>query len=72
MKGSAIMERRSLGAPPVSKADLFEDDSSQSSDEDSADGGAQLRESVPVLKINEDFARRFDHNKKRRKAQTWV
>jgi protein KRI1 len=31
---------------------------------DSEDGGAEIT-SKPALKVNEDYARRFEHNKKR-------
>jgi hypothetical protein len=42
--------------------DLLSDDSS-----DSDDGGAQLDSSD--FKVNQDFARRFEHNKKREEKQ---
>ncbi|KAK4156055.1 KRI1-like family C-terminal-domain-containing protein [Chaetomidium leptoderma] len=45
-----------------SKQALFED-SSSSSEDDQEDGGATLAASE--LKINEEYARRFEHNKKR-------
>lgn len=46
------------------KRSLFEDESgSSSSEEDLEDGGAKLNNSG--LKINQEFARRFEHNKKR-------
>ncbi|EAQ89053.1 hypothetical protein CHGG_05672 [Chaetomium globosum CBS 148.51] len=47
----------------VSKKGLF-DDSSSSSEDDQEDGGATLGPSAE-LKINEEYARRFEHNKKR-------
>jgi protein KRI1 len=47
----------------VSKKALF-DDSGSSSEDDQEDGGATLGSSAD-LKINEEFARRFEHNKKR-------
>jgi len=51
------------GDKMVSKKALF-DDSSSSSDDDQEDGGATLGPSAG-LKINEEYARRFEHNKKR-------
>ncbi|KAK4033613.1 KRI1-like family C-terminal-domain-containing protein [Parachaetomium inaequale] len=51
------------GDKVVSKKGLF-DDSSSSSDDDQEDGGATLGPSAE-LKINEEYARRFEHNKKR-------
>jgi protein KRI1 len=47
----------------VSKKGLF-DDSSSSSEDDQEDGGATLGPSGE-FKINEEYARRFEHNKKR-------
>ncbi|KAH6627720.1 KRI1-like family C-terminal-domain-containing protein [Chaetomium tenue] len=47
----------------ISKKGLF-DDSSSSSEDDQEDGGATLGPSAE-LKINEEYARRFEHNKKR-------
>jgi len=60
----------SKGDKIVSKKSLFDDDSSSSSssDDDQEDGGATLDRSSggqAQLKINEEFARRFEHNKKR-------
>jgi protein KRI1 len=56
------------GAPngdgAVPKKALFDDDSASSSEEDQEDGGAALG-SPAELKINEEYARRFEHNKKR-------
>lgn len=37
------------------------------SESDNDDGGAKLEE--PGFKINEDFAKRFEHNKKREELQ---
>ncbi|KAK4197422.1 KRI1-like family C-terminal-domain-containing protein [Triangularia verruculosa] len=45
------------------KQSLFDD--SASSSEDDQDGGATLGGQTPALKINEEYARRFEHNKKR-------
>lgn len=58
------------GAPSKSdkipKQSLF-DDSSSSSEDDQEDGGATLGPAATAaqLKINEDYARKFEHNKKR-------
>jgi protein KRI1 len=43
------------------------DDSDTSSSEDESGGGAQLEE--PGFKINEEYAKRFEHNKKREELQ---
>jgi protein KRI1 len=45
------------------KKNLF-DSLGDFSEEDDEDGGAQLEE-IPVLKVNKEFAKRFEHNKKR-------
>ncbi|TPX12110.1 uncharacterized protein E0L32_007225 [Thyridium curvatum] len=50
------------------KQSLF-DDAGSSSDEDSEDGGAQLADDSSSFKINEEYARRFEHNKKREERQ---
>lgn len=50
------------------KQSLF-DDAGSSSDEDSEDGGAQLADESSSFKINEEYARRFEHNKKREERQ---
>ncbi|OIW33792.1 hypothetical protein CONLIGDRAFT_628707 [Coniochaeta ligniaria NRRL 30616] len=42
---------------------LFDDSDNNSSDDDQDDGGAAL--SGGALKVNEEFAKRFEHNKKR-------
>ena len=57
-------KRASDGDKMVSKKALFDDSSSSSSDDDQEDGGATLGPSAG-LKINEEYARRFEHNKKR-------
>lgn len=55
---------------------LFDDDegsssevSTSASDDDSEDGGAKLEDDAGSLKINEEYARRFEHNKKREERQ---
>lgn len=52
------------GEQPVPKKSLFDDSASSSSDDDQDDGGATLAPSA-TLNINEEYARRFEHNKKR-------
>ena len=60
----SVPEPKSRKPSQPAKRSLFEDDSgSSSSEEDLEDGGAKLENSG--LKINEEFARRFEHNKKR-------
>jgi len=53
-----------VGGKPIPKKSLFDDSASSSADEDQDDGGARLAPSA-TLKINEEYARRFEHNKKR-------
>ncbi|CAM1502924.1 Fc.00g077000.m01.CDS01 [Cosmosporella sp. VM-42] len=48
--------------PKRAKPGLFDD-----SDSESEDGGAPV--AAPELKVNEEFARRFEHNKKREEMQ---
>lgn len=48
-------------AEPISK-NLFDDSSSE---DDQEDGGVTINGKGPELKINEEYARRFEHNKKR-------
>ncbi|KAA8633323.1 hypothetical protein SMACR_02171 [Sordaria macrospora] len=48
--------------PIVPRKGLFDDDASS---EDEQDGGATLSSAAADLKINEEYARRFEHNKKR-------
>ncbi len=51
----------------LKKAVLLDDSDSASGSEDESDGGAQLEQSG--FKINESFARRFEHNKRREELQ---
>ncbi|KAF4636438.1 hypothetical protein G7Y89_g1646 [Cudoniella acicularis] len=53
--------------PKISKPNLLDDSDSTSSSEDESVGGAQLEE--PKFKINEEYAKRFEHNKKREELQ---
>jgi protein KRI1 len=53
------------GREPASKKLLFDDSASSSSEDDQDDGGATLAPSAGGLKINQEYARRFEHNKKR-------
>lgn len=48
----------------ISKKSLFDESESSSSEDDQEDGGATLGSSSE-LKINSEYARRFEHNKKR-------
>ncbi|KAL2140708.1 hypothetical protein VTI28DRAFT_3493 [Corynascus sepedonium] len=63
VKGVRTAEGQPHGDRAVSKKALFED-SESSSEDDQEDGGATLGASAE-LKINEEYARRFEHNKKR-------
>jgi protein KRI1 len=45
------------------KPDLLDDSDSACSSDDDSVGGAKLEE--PEFKINEEFVKRFEHNKKR-------
>lgn len=44
---------------------LLENEGSDKDSDDSTDGGAQIDQNVNGFKINEEYARRFEHNKKR-------
>ncbi|KAK1751567.1 KRI1-like family-domain-containing protein [Echria macrotheca] len=50
---------------PASKKSLFDDSASSSSEDDQDEGGVTLAPASATLKINEEYARRFEHNKKR-------
>jgi protein KRI1 len=49
------------------KPNLLDDSDSTSSSEDDSVGGAKLE--GPGFNINEDYAKRFEHNKKREELQ---
>jgi protein KRI1 len=49
--------------PESSKPSLLDDNDSASSSDDDSVGGAKLEQ--PDFKINEEYAKRFEHNKKR-------
>jgi len=66
-RGNIIEAKEGLGPGP--KKGLFDDESNSSSDDDSDDGGAELLDKAPKIKINEEYARRFEHNKKREEKQ---
>jgi len=51
----------------TNKPNLLDDSDSASSSEDKSVGGARLEE--PGFKINEGYAKRFEHNKKREELQ---
>ncbi|KAK3332532.1 KRI1-like family C-terminal-domain-containing protein [Cercophora scortea] len=64
------MPRKSKKSAPksdevISKKPIFDDESAASSEDDQEDGGAAIGGPSAKLKINEDFARKFEHNKKR-------
>lgn len=52
-----------LDFPAQSKPTLLLDSDSEDSGDDSVEGGAPLEEGG--FKINEEYAKRFEHNKKR-------
>ncbi|RAL09979.1 KRI1 family protein [Aspergillus homomorphus CBS 101889] len=54
-------------APPSNKSRKLLDDSSSDSEDES--GGVPISNEDVVFKINEDYARRFEHNKKREEMQ---
>ncbi|KAM7191396.1 KRI1-like family C-terminal domain containing protein [Naviculisporaceae sp. PSN 640] len=54
-------KKEEVKAEPVAK-NLFDDSSSE---DDQEDGGVTINGKGPELKINEEYARRFEHNKKR-------
>lgn len=49
---------------PPRKLNILDDSGS-----DDEDGGAALAAKTPQLKVNEEYARRFEHNKKREERQ---
>ncbi|KAK4455868.1 KRI1-like family-domain-containing protein [Podospora aff. communis PSN243] len=53
---------------PAPKKSLFDDSASSSSEDDQDDGGASVAPAAG-LKINQEYARRFEHNKKREELQ---
>jgi len=57
------MPRTDTGPP---KRDLL---GYTSSDEDPDEGGAQLENDPTGFRINQEYARRFEHNKKREEKQ---
>ncbi|KAK0653846.1 KRI1-like family-domain-containing protein [Cercophora samala] len=62
---SASAKTARSGDKIVPKKQSLFDDSASSSEDDQEDGGATLAGQTPGLKINEEYARRFEHNKKR-------
>jgi len=62
----APLRQREIPQTHVSKRDLFE---GASSGEDPDDGGAQLDNDPAGFRINQEYARRFEHNKKREERQ---
>lgn len=57
--------------PPIKKARRLLTDESSNSSDDGSFGGAPLQsgEVSNTLPVNEDFARRFEHNKRREELQ---
>lgn len=54
--------------PPAKKSrKLLEDESSSDSENES--GGVSLGDASGAFKVNEDYARRFEHNKRREEMQ---
>lgn len=51
----------------LNKSMLLDDSDSDSSGDDESAGGVTLKE--PGFKINEEYAKRFEHNKKREELQ---
>jgi len=62
---SSVLRRKSSVTETIPKKSLFEGDGRSSSDEDSEDSAARLKGESAAFKINEEYARRFEHNKKR-------
>ncbi|RMZ67140.1 ribosome biogenesis Kri1 [Pyrenophora seminiperda CCB06] len=54
----AKRERNSAAEPPAKKAKLLDNTDDEADDDDDGQGGVSL-------KVNEEYARRFEHNKKR-------
>lgn len=44
---------------------LSEDEGSDEDSDDSTDGGARIDQNAHGFNVNEEYARRFEHNKKR-------
>ena len=66
MAGSSTVRIANGDPKPPLKKDLFDvDDSDSGTDDDQEDGGATLEPPASEFKINEEYARRFEHNKKR-------
>jgi protein KRI1 len=65
MRSQETKQPRELESPaansgrPAKRAKLIQDESESSDESSDNDGG------VPILKVNEEYARRFEHNKKR-------
>ncbi|KAK4650752.1 Kinetochore protein Spc24 [Podospora pseudocomata] len=62
---SASAKTARSGDKIVPKKQSLFDDSASSSEDDQEDGGVTLGGQTPGLNINEEYARRFEHNKKR-------
>lgn len=55
--------------PAVDKKPNLLDDSDSASSSDESDGGVKVDVDEPVFKINQDYAKRFEYNKKREELQ---
>jgi len=64
---SSSKKAKHAAAKEQTKPALMDDSDSASSSEDDSVGGAKLEESG--FKINEEYAKRFEHNKKREELQ---
>ncbi len=53
----------------VDKKPNLLDDSDRPSSNDESDGGVEVDSDEPVFKINQEYAKRFEHNKKREELQ---
>ena len=50
---------------PSKRVKILSDEGSDDDSDDSADGGAKIDQNGDGFNINEEYARRFEHNKKR-------
>jgi protein KRI1 len=58
------MASKMSGERPSKRAKLLDDSDSENSSND-GEGGVSLGSHEPELKVNEEYARRFEHNQKR-------
>ena len=56
--------------PPTKKPrKLFDNDSESSSESENENGGVSIGNGDTGFKVNDEYARRFEHNKKREELQ---